>query len=166
MGGISSTNLVLSGCIPVIAHSSLCPVLDTYNQIFLHPWSDGLPKIALGKIYGFETDDHGEYVYDESKLCGFNPMNNAKSAHYPVPVKFWHCVDDDTVSYETTKSFVNRIKEHGGIAYLRSFSYGAHEPQLVGKAISSPSGKDSFMDVKLEILPAVEEIFIWMKNFD
>ena len=27
MGGISSTNLVLSGCIPVISHSAFCPVL-------------------------------------------------------------------------------------------------------------------------------------------
>ena len=31
MGGISSTNLVLSGCIPVIAHSAFCPVLVCLN---------------------------------------------------------------------------------------------------------------------------------------
>ena len=37
MGGISSTNLVLSGAIPVIAQMAFCPVLDTYHQIFLHP---------------------------------------------------------------------------------------------------------------------------------
>ncbi len=166
MGGISSTNLVLSGCIPVIAHSSLCPVLDTYGQIFLHPWSGGLPKTAMGKIYGFDTDENGEYIYDESKLCGFNPMNNSKAAHYPVPVKFWHCIDDNTVSFETTQKFISRIKENGGIAYLRSFSYGAHEPQLVGNAIPSPSGKDVFNGEKLEILPAVEEVFVWIRNFD
>lgn len=56
MGEISSTNLVLSGKIPVIAHSAFCPVLDTYNQIFLHPWSGGLPKIAFGKIYKLDRD--------------------------------------------------------------------------------------------------------------
>lgn len=61
MGGISSTNLVLSGQISVIAHSAFCSVLDTYNQIYLHPWSDGLPRTALGKIYSLDKDDSGEY---------------------------------------------------------------------------------------------------------
>ena len=32
MGGITSTNLVLSGLIPIIAHGAFCPVLDTYND--------------------------------------------------------------------------------------------------------------------------------------
>ncbi len=64
MGGISSTNLVLSKQIPVIAHSAFCPVLDTYNQIFLHPWSGGLPKTALGIIYGLNKDEFGEYIYE------------------------------------------------------------------------------------------------------
>jgi len=166
MGGISSANLVLSGCIPVIAHSAFCPVLDTYNQIFMHPWSGGLPKFALGKIYGFDIDSRGEYVYDESKLTGYNPVRNAKSVCYPVPLKFWQCCDDGTVSYEVTENFVSRIKDSGGIAYLRSFSYGGHEPQLVGDAVANPCGNDVFDGVKLHITPAVEETFIWIRNFD
>ena len=166
MGGISSANLVLSGCIPVIAHAALCPVLDTYSQIFLHPWSGGLPKTALGKIYGFEKDGDGEYIYDESKLAGFNPARNAKAVCYPVPVKFWHCMDDETVDYSVTVNFVNRIKNNGGIAYLRSFSYGGHEPQLVGEAIAKPCGNATFGENELKINPAVEEIFVWFRSFD
>ena len=165
MGGISSTNLVLSGCIPVVAHSAFCPVLDTYNEIFLHPWSSGAPKIAIAKIYRFDTDENGEYIYDEGKLAGFNPANNAKAKHYPVPVKFWHCVDDTTVSYEVTKKFVNEIKQNGGIAYLRTFLYGGHEPQLVGEALKNPCGNVKYGETVLEITPAVEEAFIWIKNF-
>ena len=91
MGGISSTNLVLSGSIPVIAHSAFCPVLDTYNEMFLHPWMEDLPKNALAKIYGFEKDEQGAYVYDEGKLAGYNPARNTKARCYPVPVKFWQC---------------------------------------------------------------------------
>ena len=75
MGGISSTNLVLSNCIPVIAQSGFCPVLDTYNQIFLRPWSNGAPKIALGKFYHFEKNEKGEFIYDEERLKGYNPMD-------------------------------------------------------------------------------------------
>ena len=166
MGGISSTNLVLSGCIPVIAHSAYCPVLDTYNEIFLHPWSGGLPKTALGKIYRLDTDENGEYIYDEAKIAGYNPAKNAKAALYPVPVKFWHCINDQTVSWEVTKSFVDRIRENGGMAQLRTFPYGGHEPQLVGEFVENPCGNDVFCGEKLQIRPAVEEAFIWIRSFD
>jgi len=165
MGGISSTNLVLSGLIPVIAHSAFCPVLDTYHQIFQHPWSGGLPKIALGKLYGFAVDASGEMIYDEAKVAGYNPAANNKTEAYPVPVKFWHCMDDPTVSYEITKKFVDRICHHGGTAYLRTFPHGGHEPQLVGDCVTNPCGIHSFCGQELQIKPAVEEAFIWIRNF-
>lgn len=165
MGGISSTNLVLSGLIPVIAHSAFCPVLDTYNEIFLKPWSDGLPKIALGKIYNLDTDESGEYIYDERKIAGFNPVKNKKAETYPVPVKFWHCIDDTTVSCEITEKFVSVIKENGGSAYLRTFPYGGHEPQKVGEIVKNPCGINMYYGEEIEITPAVEETFIWIKNF-
>lgn len=165
MGGISSTNLVLSGMIPVIAHSAFCPVLDTYHQIFLHPWSGGSPKFALGKIYRFDTDQSGEYIYDEKKVLGYNPARNKKAEIYPVPVKFWHCIDDETVSYEITRNFIDTIKENGGIAHLRSFPYGGHEPRVVGEPVKKPCGNNSFNGNEIEIMPAVEEVFIWIKNF-
>lgn len=165
MGGISSTNLVLSGAIPVVAHSAFCPVLDTFNQIFLHPWTDGAPKFALGKIYGLEKDESGEYIYDESKVAGFNPVKNSKIVSYPVPVKFWHCKDDGTVSYEVTKKFVDILKENGQMAHLRTFPYGGHEPQLVGDFIENPCGKNVFDGREIKIRPAVEEAFIWIRNF-
>ena len=166
MGGISSTNLVLSGQIPVIAHSAFCPVLDTYEQIFMHPWSGGLPKTALGKLYGLKSDETGEYIYDGHKIMGFNPMKNKRVETYPIPVKFWHCIDDEVVSYKTTEKFVSIIRENGGTAYLRPFPYGGHEPQLVGENIVAPCGKDVFEGERIEIKPAVEEVFIWIKSFD
>lgn len=166
MGGISSTNLVLSGCIPVIAHSAFCPVLDAYNEIFLNPWSGGLPKEAMGKLYGFERGADGEYIYDGGKLCGFDPAKNEKAACYPVPVKFWHCVDDPIVSFAVTQRFVERIRAHGGIAHLRAFPYGGHEPQLVGEAIAAPTGNACFEGEPLKILPAVEEVFLWLRRFE
>ncbi|MBQ8358826.1 MAG: hypothetical protein IJX37_02760 [Oscillospiraceae bacterium] len=166
MGGISSTNLVLSGMIPVIAQTGFCPVLDTYNEIFLKPWGGGLPKAALGKIYDFAMDKNGEYIYDAEKVCGCNPAINDKRKSYPVPVKFWHCVDDPIVSFAVTEKFVNTIKAGGGIAYLRPFPYGGHEPQQVGKPVVRPSGNDILNGKRLEITPAVEEAFVWIRNFD
>ena len=166
MGGISSTNLVLHGGVPVIAHSAFCPVLDTYHEIFLHPWSGGLPKEALGKLYGFERGADGEYVYDGQRVCGYNPAKNEKAACYPVPVKFWHCKDDPIVSFSVTQRFVERIRAHGGIAHLRAFPYGGHEPQLVGTPIASPVGNTDFAGGTLQILPAVEEVLCWIRSFD
>lgn len=163
MGGISSTNLVLSGKIPVIAHSAFCPVLDTYNEIFLHPWSGGLPKTALAKFYGFETDGAGEYIYDEDRVMGLNPMNNPKAVEYPVPVKFWQCEDDPIVSVEVTKQFIARIKEN---AYLQTFPSGGHEPQDYGPAVEHPTGNTLFNGEKLKINPAVEGVYTWIKQYD
>ena len=166
MGGISSTNLVLSGLVPVIAHTAFCPVLDAYNEIFLHPWSGGLPKVAMGKIYGLDTDENGEYIYDADKLRGFDPASNERAKHYPVPVKFFHCEDDPVVSFKITQRFVERIKANGGVAELCTFPYGGHEPQLVGEAVAAPQGNVVHEGETLQILPAVEGVFAWIRRFD
>lgn len=173
MGGISSSNLCLTGSIPVIAQAGWCPVLDTYNEIFLHPWSNGAPKTALAKFYGLEKDLNNEYVYDEEKIRGYNPVKNktveidgTTYTYYPVPVKFWHCKNDPTVSYQVTKTFVESIKNAGGIAYLRSFATGGHEPQNVGSAIANPTGVTIFKGTTLQITPAIEEVFLWFKRFE
>ncbi len=172
MGGISSTNVVLSNCIPVIAPSGFCPVLDTYHQIFLNPWPGGLPKTALGKFYHFEKDENGDFIYDEAKVTGFNPMGRLlrigekEYLSYPVPVKFWQCEDDGTVRIESTKRFVGAIRNAGGIAYLRTFSKGGHEPQLCGAFLEHPSGNTVWREEKIQITPAVEEVLLWIKRFD
>ncbi len=61
-------------CIPIIAQSGFCPVLDTFHQIFLHPWTNDAPKPALGKFYNLEKDENGELIYDKEKVKGYNPM--------------------------------------------------------------------------------------------
>ena len=165
MGGISSTNLVLSEKFPAIAHSAFCPVLDTYNQIFLHPWSNGLPKFALGKIYKLDTDAAGEYIYDEEKILGYNPTKNEKVKNYPVPVKFWHCRDDEVVSYKITEKFIGFIKENGREAHLKALPNGGHEPQLVGDFVKNPCGMNTLCGNEIAITPAVEEAFMWIKSF-
>lgn len=172
MGGISSTNLVLSGAIPVIAHLAFCPVLDAYHQIFLHPWSDGLPKTALGEFYHFDKDETGEYIYSEEKVTGYNPMarilkiGEKEYLPYPVPVKFWQCEDDEVVCIDSTKRFIKAIQNAGGIAYLRTFKSGGHEPQEAGEVVQNPSGNTLFQGENLQIKPAVEESFLWIKRFD
>ncbi len=85
--------------------------------------------------------------------------------NYPVPVKFWQCEDDPTVSVETTKRFVRAVRNAGGIAYLRTFPHGGHEPQDYGDFVASPSGKTVLGEEVLPIRPAVEETFRWIKRF-
>lgn len=40
----------------------------------------------MGKIYGFDTCENGEYIYDESKLIGYDPMRSSIEGRYPIPV--------------------------------------------------------------------------------
>lgn len=153
MGGISSTNVVLSGRIPVLAQTGFCPVLDTYGEIYLHPWSEGAPKDALEKIYSL---DNG---YDEAKITPFNPARNPKIARYPVPVDFWHCVDDGTVSIDVTERFVDAIRSHGGRATLHKLPAGGHEPQLYGENVRDPAGITVWRGEQLDITEAIEGAF-------
>lgn len=172
MGGISSTNLVMCSQLPVIAHGAYCPVLDTYNEIWLHPWSGGLPKTALAKLFDFDQEG-GQYVYDEDKLTGFNPVNNntvevdgTKYTYYPCPVKFWHCDNDTTVNPQITATFVQQIKNAGGRAYLRKLPSGGHEPQDAGDVLVNPSGNTNYRGTTIEVRPAMEELLIWFNRFN
>lgn len=170
MGGISSTNLVLSNRIPVIAQSGFCPVLDAYNEIFLHPWSGGLPKTALGLIYSLEKDKNGDFIYDEQKVGRFNPFKNPKTDRYPVSVKFWHSADDPIVSPEITEKFVKKVNAGGGHAELILLPGGEHEPQDYGGYVASPLGLTEYIKngktEKLKITEAIEGVFRFISSFE
>ena len=121
--------------------------------------------LSAARNTGF-AQAQGEYIYEEQKVCGYNPSKNKKAERYPVPVKFWQCVDDPVVPYEVTERFIGRIKAAGGVAYLRPFPYGGHEPQDVGAPIENPCGIDVYKGEKIQINPAVEELFIWITNYN
>ena len=164
MGGISSTNLVLSGKIPVIAHTAFCPVLDSYNEIFLHPWSGGLPKTALGFLYSFDRDEHSEWIYDDEKLKDYNPMVSTKK--HPCPVWFCHSENDPIVNPEITKAYIARAKAHGVDAELLLFPDGEHEPQTYGDPVVNPMGIATFQAESITIMPAVESAFRWIRSHE
>lgn len=164
MGGISSTNLVLSGKIPVLAQSGFCPVLDTFNQIFLHPWSNGLPKFALGKLYSLDKDEKGEYVYNEEAILGCNPINSNKK--HPCPLLFVHSIDDPIVNPEFTKKYIEKASGDGVETKLIILPAGAHEPQLYGDYLEKTYGNSYYEGEKLNITTAVEEAFIWLRTHE
>ncbi len=164
MGGISSTNLVLSGRIPVIAQTGFCPVLDTYNEIFLHPWSGGLPKTALGLLYSLDRDADGEWIYQEEKVLGCNPMASEKV--HPCPLFFCHCANDPTVNPQVTESYIARAKAQGIEAELLILPDGGHEPQLYGEPVANPMGKTCFQGETLSITPAIEAVFRWISTHE
>ena len=85
MGGMSSSNFVMMGSVPVIAQAIYAPALDTYNQAFLHPWTPVsnpiLSKYCLGKLYGFSKDGNDQYIYDADKVNGYNPIINGMESY-------------------------------------------------------------------------------------
>jgi pimeloyl-ACP methyl ester carboxylesterase len=166
MGGLSSTNLVLSKRIPVLAHACFCPVLDTYNQPFLHPWSGGLPRTALGLFYSFDKDEAGNFIYDEEKVMGCNPAQNPQRLHYPCPALFCQCENDHIVNPAVTKKFVAEVKEAGNQIELFMLPEGGHEPQLWGDGNQSTSGNTSFDGETLVIKPGPEKVFRWLRYQD
>lgn len=166
MGGISSTNLVLDGRIPVLAQTGFCPVLDTYNEIYLHPWSGGLPREALGKLYSLDRDENGQYLYEEGRIAPYNPMTHPKLKHYPIPVAFWQSVNDLTVSPRVTEEFVRILKENGASVSLDLLPDGGHEPQDYGPAVSENAGNIRANGSELFVTEAVEGAYRFLTQHD
>ena len=184
-GGITTTNIVLHSHIPVLAQAGWSPVLDTYNQIWMDPWpwcSVNGPGAVLATVYGFDpipdatsTKDREKWTYDEKKLMGYNPMkcnvttgaDGLEYRHYRCPVKFWHCMDDDTVRYEPTEAFIKSIQNAGGTAYLKLYETGGHETAYVGDPVPNPIGNTIAYDgTEIEIKPVCEETFLFFKRFE
>lgn len=184
-GGITTTNIVLHSHIPVLAQAGWSPVLDTYNQIWMDPWpwcSVNGPGAVLATVYGFDLDpeststkDRLKWIYDEKKIMGYNPMkcnvttgaDGLEYRHYRCPVKFWHCMDDDTVRYEPTESFIKSIQNAGGTAYLKLYETGGHETAYVGDPVPNPIGNTIAYDgTEIEIKPVCEETFLFFKRFE
>lgn len=184
-GGITTTNIVLHSHIPVLAQAGWSPVLDTYNQIWMDPWpwcSVNGPGAVLATVYGFDpipdatsTKDRLKWTYDEKKIMGYNPMkcnvttgsDGLEYRHYRCPVKFWHCMDDDTVRYEPTEAFIKSIQNAGGTAYLKLYETGGHETAYVGDPVPNPIGNTIAYDgTEIEIKPVCEETFLFFKRFE
>ena len=96
----------------------------------------------------------------------YRAIGDKEYLNYPVPVKFWQCEDDETVKIGSTKRFVRAIRNAGGIAYLRTFSEGGHEPQLFGEFLEKPTGNTALRGESIKITTAVEDVFLWIKRFD
>lgn len=184
-GGITTTNIVLHSHIPVLAQAGWSPVLDTYNQIWMDPWpwcSVNGPGAVLATVYGFELNpestsskDRLKWIYDEKKIMGYNPMkcnvttgaDGLEYRHYRCPVKFWHCMDDETVRYEPTEAFIKSIQNAGGTAYLKLYETGGHETAYVGDVIANPTGNKINLDgEEIEIKPVCEETYLFFKRFE
>lgn len=165
MGGISSTNLVLSKRIPILAQTGFCPVLDTYNEIYLKPWSDGLPREALGKIYSLDKNEDGSYQYDENKIHPYNPMKNSLISQYPAPVRFWHSVNDHVVSHKVTEEFIRMLRENGADANVTLLPDGYHEPQDYGPGVTNPGGNIIYNGSTLFITEAIDGAFRFLNQF-
>ena len=139
------------------------------------PLADKMRPRGFDEIAGSTstTKDNARWTYDETKVAGYNPAKNkvvtigeTEYRYYPVPVKFWHCMDDTTVSYEVTQKFIQGIKNAGGIAYLRTFEVGGHEVKLIGDPIENPVGNTDYNGTTLEVKLAMDETLLWFKRFD
>ena len=118
MGGLSSTNFIYHYPEIILAQGMFSPVLDLYNQAWLHPW---LPTTRRAIANVFDFKDLSGKTWENDKAAGWNPIlknitisgrDTLKS--YPVPVKIWHGVGDPIVLENFSGNFQKYIvNAHG-----------------------------------------------------
>lgn len=78
----------------------------------------------MANTFGLQTDKdtaNNNYNNDEE----YNAYCNL-AKYFPVPLKIWHCTDDDTVLYRYSELFVKMVQNGGGKATLRNMGTGGH----------------------------------------
>lgn len=155
MGGGASALIAQSRILPVIAHVAFCPALSVYKQDYMKPWGGENQQKTIAGQWGFDgwdttTPSQGYFLQNIDKIKGFDNLlintfgstkdaanqnygNDAEAAAYnalckiyPVPLKIWHCTDDNTVLYRYSEFMVNMIKNADGMAWLRNLGSGGH----------------------------------------
>ena len=155
MGGGASMLLTQSGLIPVIAQANFCPAISVYKQNYMNPWGGVNQQKTIAGQWGFddwktETPSQEYFLQNIDKIKGYDNLltntfgstkeaanNNygndaereaylALSKYFPVPIKIWHCADDNTVLYRYSEFFVGMIRNADGKAWLRTMATGGH----------------------------------------
>ena len=155
MGGGASMLVTQSGVIPVIAQANFCPAISVYKQNYMNPWGGANQQKTIAGQWGFDnwnatTPSQEYFLQNIDKIKGYDNLltntfgdtkeqananygNDAErdayyalSKYFPVPLKIWHCADDNTVLYRYSDFFVRMIQNADGKAWLRTMASGGH----------------------------------------
>jgi esterase/lipase len=90
MGGLSSFELVQSGCIEVIAQGAFAPVVDNFKQAYCQPWETYLnQRYRMARYFNFPNfstfsftntqypsqSEIDYYMANYDKIIGYNPIH-------------------------------------------------------------------------------------------
>lgn len=81
---------------------------------------DNLLSNTIGSIENIQKANNNYGNQDEAD--GYNSLSKI----FNVPIKIWHCTDDNTVLYRYSEFFINMIKNANGKAELRNMGTGGH----------------------------------------
>lgn len=102
-------------------------------------WSTTTPSQSyflanIDKVVGYDNLMANTFGLQTDKDTANNNYNNNEeynaycnlAKYFPVPLKIWHCTDDNTVLYRYSELFVKMVKNGGGKATLRNMGTGGH----------------------------------------
>ena len=102
-------------------------------------WSTTTPSQSyflanIDKVVGYDNLMTNTFGLQTDKDTANNNYNNDEeynaycnlAKYFPVPLKIWHCTDDDTVLYRYSELFVKMVQNGGGKATLRNMGTGGH----------------------------------------
>ncbi len=162
-GGLTVMNVASHSSIPIVRIAASSPSLSLREQA----WNSRSGAISGGqfpawqnrsnimRIYDMEdvTNYNKIFVaeYDEARVEDYDPFtykvaseNGILKKELPYPIKIWHPVDDNILSIDFSRKFVDAVNNGGGEAYLIEMTGGGHSPHTYGEKIGyfSYKGED------------------------
>ena len=123
-------------------------------------------KDNVDKIIGYNPMIKNEMYWDDSYYQ--YPHSNENSDYlklrksYPVPIKIWHNLNDETVLPVYSEYFIKSIKKAGGNNEIKNFETGGHNAWDNGenRSLTDIDGKD------FTLKQSGYELIKWFKRFD
>lgn len=114
----------------------------------------GDPKTTLDVI----PTNIGSAVSDDAEQAVYDKL----IAHYPCPIKVFHCKNDSTVNVRYSKYIVEMIRRGGQYAYLHLFPSGGHSAWDAGATttFTSPLGSS------ITLSASKYEAFLFVSRFN
>lgn len=129
---------------------------NVFQTIGFNPMTNGLTNGKYSNTYEVFTDTPTNE--SEEELAVYNELRNS----IRVPLKIFHCKDDDVVAFKYSEYYINALKRNGQFAYIIPIETGGHNAWENGEDVVMNDIENNPFTCK----PYQKQGFEWFRTFN